>query len=318
MGALVHASVIEDSPICGPAVPEPTKILVVDDSAFDRHLAGQLLESLKGVELVFAGNGRDGLAAIEREAPAVILTDLIMPDMEGLELVRQVRAQHPHISVILVTAFGSEEVAMQALRAGAANYIPKRRLARDLVPTIRQALSIAVMTRERLRILRCMERRESDFVLDNDPELILPLLKLLHEEIEGLNLCDQGCQLRVGVALQEALYNAIFHGNLEVSSDLRQDDEHLFEALIEERRTQEPYCLRRTSVQVRLDRDAARFVVADDGPGFDTAIFDRPVQPVDLNRIGGRGLLLIRTFMDQVSFNASGNQITMVKYRPAS
>ena len=67
-------------------------------------------------------------------------------------------------------------------------------------------------------------------------------------------------------------------------------------------------------MQVQLDRDAARFVVADDGPGFDTSIFDRPVQPEDLNRIGGRGLLLIRTFMDQVSFNKAGNQITMVKY----
>ena len=53
---------------------------------------------------------------------------------------------------------------------------------------------------------------------------------------------------------------------------------------------------------MQLDRDGARFVVADDGPGFDTSIFDRPVMPEDLNRIGGRGLLLIRTFMDQVSF----------------
>ncbi len=60
-----------------------------------------------------------------------------MPDMEGLELIRKVRAEHPQISVILVTAYGSEEVAMQALRAGAANYIPKKHLARDLVPTLR-------------------------------------------------------------------------------------------------------------------------------------------------------------------------------------
>jgi CheY-like chemotaxis protein len=262
---------------------------------------------------VFAKSGHEGLEVIERERPAVILTDLIMPDMEGLELIQQVRARHPQISVILVTAYGSEEVAMQALRAGAANYIPKKRLARDLVPTIRQVLSIATMTRERRRILRCMVRRESAFILENDPELVLPLLKLLHEEIEGLTICDQCGQLQVGVALQEALYNALFHGNLEVSSDLRQEDERLFEAVAEERRGQEPYCLRRIQVQVQLDRDRARFVVTDEGPGFDTAIFNRSVQPEDLNKIGGRGLLLIRTFMDQVSFNESGNQITMVK-----
>ena len=77
-----------------------------------------------------------------------------------------------------------------------------------------------------------MARRESAFILENDPELILPLLKLLHEEIEGLNICDQCGQLQVGVALQEALYNALFHGNLEVSSELRQEDERLFEAVV--------------------------------------------------------------------------------------
>ena len=256
-----------------------------------------------------------GLAVIERENPAIILTDLIMPDMEGLELVQKVRASHPHISVILVTAYGSEEVAMQALRAGASNYIPKKRLARDLVPTLRQVLSIATMTRERRRILRCMVRRETAFILENDPELILPLIKLMHEEIEGLCICDPCGQLQIGVALQEALCNALFHGNLEVSSELRQDHEHLFDDLANEWRGREPYCSRRIRVQVQLDRDAARFVVADDGPGFDTSIFDRPPQPDDMNRIGGRGLLLIRTFMDQTTFNKAGNQITMVKYR---
>src|SRR5271156_5317242 len=106
------------SPVRHVEIHEPTKILVVDDSSFDRQLIGRLLEPLTDLKLVFACNGNDGLAAITREDPAVILTDLIMPDMEGLELVQRVRAQHPSLSVILVTAYGSEEIAMQALRAG--------------------------------------------------------------------------------------------------------------------------------------------------------------------------------------------------------
>jgi CheY-like chemotaxis protein len=315
MGTAVPEGIAQASPPCNPPVLEPTTVLVVDDSAFDRHMIGQLLESLTNIKLSYASNGQEGLAIIESENPAIILTDLIMPDMEGLELVKKVRASHPHISVILVTAYGSEEVAMQALRAGASNYIPKKRLARDLVPTLRQVLSIATTTRERQRILRCMVRRETAFILESDPELILPLIKLMHEEIEGLNICDPCGRLQVGVALQEALCNALYHGNLEVSSELRQEDERLFDALATERLAQQPYCLRRIRVQVQLDRDAARFVVADDGPGFDTTIFDRPAQPEDMNQIGGRGLLLIRTFMDQTSFNKAGNQITMVKYR---
>jgi CheY-like chemotaxis protein len=294
---------------------EPTTVLVVDDSAFDRRLVSQLLEPMPGIRVVHADGGREALAAIAREAPAVILTDLVMPDIGGLELVQQVRAEHPEISVILMTAFGSEEVAMQTLRAGAANYIPKRDLRRDLPSTLRRVLNVACLNRERSRLLRCLVRRESAFHLDGDLGLIAALLKLVREELDGLDFGDAADRLQIGIALQEALTNALYHGNLEVSSELRQQDERLFDELAERRMGMEPYRARRIRVQVQVDRDAARFVVSDDGSGFDTALFDRPVQPEDLTRIGGRGLLLIRTFMDQVTFNASGNQITMVKFR---
>jgi DNA-binding NarL/FixJ family response regulator/anti-sigma regulatory factor (Ser/Thr protein kinase) len=318
MSDVGHHAVAQDGLVmdCG-ALPATT-VLVVDDSPFDRHLVGRLLQSMPDLKVVYACNGQEGLDAIAREAPAVILTDLVMPDIEGLDLVRKVRAEHPQISVILVTAHGSEEVAMQALRAGAANYIPKNRLARDLASTLRQVLAISAMTLERRRILCCMVRRESAFILENDPDLLTPLLKLIREEIEGMGIWDPPDQLRVGVALQEALVNALYHGNLEVSSDLRQEDDRQFEELARQRRGVEPYCSRRIRVQVQLDRDAARFVVGDDGPGYDTSIFDRPVPSDQLHRISGRGLLLIRTFMDQVSFNKNGNQITMVKYRSQS
>jgi CheY-like chemotaxis protein len=151
MSGVSRLADFEPSPARKAGIQEPIKILVVDDSAFDRELIGRLLEPVADLKLVFACNGNEGLAAITREHPAVILTDLIMPDMEGLELVQRVRAQHARLSVILMTAYGSEEIAMQALRAGAANYIPKKRLTRDLVSTIRQVLSIAALTRARQR-----------------------------------------------------------------------------------------------------------------------------------------------------------------------
>jgi anti-sigma regulatory factor (Ser/Thr protein kinase) len=177
-------------------------------------------------------------------------------------------------------------------------------------------LSFATIRRERRRINQCMVRRESTFHLDNDPDLIMALLSLIQEELEGINFCDATGLLQVGIALQEAMTNALFHGNLELSSQLRQDDERIYEDLAESRRTEEPYCLRKIRVDVQLDRDAVRFVIGDEGPGFDTEIFARPVEPGDLSRIGGRGLLLIRTFMDQVRFNSIGNRITMIKNRP--
>ena len=93
--------------------------------------------------------------------------------------------------MILVTAYGSEEVAMQALRAGAANYIAKRNLTHDLIPTIRQVLEMAASKRERARILQRLVRMESVFVLDNDPDLIVAFMKLVREELAGMRFWDE-------------------------------------------------------------------------------------------------------------------------------
>ena len=174
-------------------------------------------------------------------------------------------------------------------------------------------LRVSLVDRQRRRLLRCLNCRESVFLLENEPNLIASLLELVQEELDGLELFDRMGRIRVGIALQEALTNALFHGNLEVSSNLRQEDERLFFDEADNRRRQEPYISRRIRVIVRVDHHAATFIIDDEGPGFDTSLFDRPINHEDLVMIGGRGLLLIRTFMDEVAFNATGNSITMVK-----
>lgn len=308
-GCMEETRTRESARTSGPA----TKLLVVDDSAFEHQVIAGLLRGVAGLNVDYVSGGAAALEALERETPDLILTDLFMPDMDGLELVQRVRERRPAVPMILMTAFGSEEVAIQALRAGAANYLPKRDLSRDLLGMVRQVLDVFNVDRRRQRLLLCVERRESAFNIGNDPELIGSLVQLLHDEIDGLGVLDRPGQIRIRVALQEALTNALYHGNLEVSSDLRQEDERYFFELAEARRTCEPYKSRRIRVLTHLDRHAATFVISDQGPGFDTSRIHKPIDPDDLLRIGGRGLLLIRTFMDEVSFNPSGNTITMIK-----
>src|SRR5439155_15026506 len=107
-------------------------VLVVDDSALDRYLAGALLEEHAGMSVVYAEDGRQALAIIQQSAPDAVLTDMQMPEMNGLELVEAVRRDFPAIPVILMTAHGSEEIAVEALQKGASSYVPKRTPARDL------------------------------------------------------------------------------------------------------------------------------------------------------------------------------------------
>ena len=137
----------------------------------------------------------------------------------------------------------------------------------------------------------------------------------LHETALRLGLFDENVALRVDLALHETLQNAIHHGNLEVSSDLRQDGEAPFFDLIARRRRESPYADRRLHVRGRFRRSEAVYIIRDEGPGFDPGTLPDPTDPANLERIGGRGLMLIRTFMDEVTFNAAGNEITLTKRR---
>jgi len=298
-----------------PGSVTPTKVLVVDDSEIDQRLAGALIERDTGWKALYAANGPEALELIEREKPSVILTDLMMQGMSGLELVDAIRTRYPLVPVILITSKGSEELAIQALKRGAASYVPKKSMLTDLVETLEQVLAAAQTDRQHQRLLGCLAQLESHFVLDNDRSLIPPLIAYFQEQMARLQLCDQATRVRVGVAVEEALLNAIIHGNLEVSSELRQVDDAAFHRLAEERRHQPPYRERRVHLRATLARNEAVFVVRDEGPGFDPASLPDPTDPENLGQTSGRGLLLIQTFMDEIAYNRSGNELTMIKRR---
>lgn len=291
-------------------------VLVVDDSALDRYLAGALLEEHAGMSVVYAEDGRQALAIIQQSAPDAVLTDMQMPEMNGLELVEAVRRDFPSLPVILMTAHGSEEIAVEALQKGAASYVPKRNLARDLAEVIENVLTVTGVKRNQQMVLDCLAEVEARFVLANDAASIPPLIGHLQDQMTQMKICDKGGLIRIGTALHEVLVNAIEHGNLELSSDLRETgDRRAYLQLAEERRQQPPYRDRRVHITVTCSHEKAVYVVRDEGPGFDPSLLPDPTDPANLERSTGRGLLLIRTFMDEVSFNQAGNEITMVKRR---
>ncbi|MBV9122992.1 MAG: ATP-binding protein [Planctomycetes bacterium] len=301
------------------AAPETawgTTVLVVDDVPVDRRKAGGLIEHGLGWKVIYADQGRAALALMEHQLPHLVLTDLQMPEMDGLELVEAVRLQHPLVPVVLMTAHGSEDIALQALQKGAASYVPKKNLARALTSTLEQVRKASVAVLHHQRLLACTTFQDTGYLLDNDPSLINAFLEVIKEVLNAMRLYDETDRIRVTVALEEALLNALYHGNLGVSSQLRQKDDRLFYQLVEERRRLAPYRDRRIEVQTSLSRSGATFLVRDEGSGFDPNSLPDPTDPANLEQPGGRGLLLIRTFMDEVSHNATGNQITMTKRRP--
>ena len=119
------------------------RVLVVDANPTERRFTGAIVEKLAGCQVYYARNGREALAVVERERPSIILTDLCMPEMDGLELVTSVRRHYPHVPIILMTARGGEDMAVQALQQGTASYVPKKSLPQDIASTLEQVLAAA-------------------------------------------------------------------------------------------------------------------------------------------------------------------------------
>ncbi|MEI9972219.1 MAG: response regulator [Ignavibacteriota bacterium] len=100
------------------------RILVVDDDESLRWVTQAQLQQ-SGYHVDAAANAKEALAWIHENPPDLVITDLMMPGMSGIELLKSIRTDYPEIIVILVTAFGTVENAVEAMKAGAYDYITK-------------------------------------------------------------------------------------------------------------------------------------------------------------------------------------------------
>lgn len=288
-----------------------TFVLVVDDSAIDRRLAGALLTK-RGFDVEYATDGKHALEQMERATPDVVVTDLQMPNMTGLELVEVARRRFPTLPIVLMTAHGSEQIAMLALKTGAASFVPKRRLAADLCDTIDSLVAISHDV-GRVSTVDPLDAREIRYVLGSDLQALGDIVGQLEAQLLQIGTVDGTSVVQVAVALREAIVNAIVHGNLEVSSSLLEDGGVSFSRAIEERQRLEPFAGRKVTLVARYAPGEVSYVISDEGPGFDPSTLPDPTDASNLEKASGRGLMLIRTFMDDVSFNERGNEIRMKK-----
>lgn len=292
-----------------------SQILVVDDSAIERRVLGGLLSTNPDWKVEFAGDGAEALERCQVCEPDLVLTDFNMPNMDGLQLLTKLRQHHSQIPVILATAEGSEELAVTALQQGAASYVPKTLMGRDLMRVVDTVLSASRDRRQSDAVFTSLTHQELRFSFPTDRRLVGSAVNALQDFGVRFGVFGSRERTRVGVALEEAFLNAIIHGNLEVSSKLRDADDGSYERLIAMRVQQAPYRDRRVNVIARFSSEEARFIIRDEGRGFDVKSLPDPTDPENMARAHGRGVLLIRTFMDSVVYNRKGNQVTMVKLK---
>ena len=298
------------------ATPRP-EILVVEDNPDDVCMVRDILRAASlDIAITVVEDGALALALLRDGhcVPDLVLTDLQMPRMDGIELVEWIRREFSSLPVILMTAFGSEDIALRALQRGAASYVPKKHLQQNLLRTLEQILEVVHAERQDRTLRRCLVGAEHQFILENDLSLIPPIIHELGEGYATMMQCDENERIRLSIALSEALSNAMCHGNLEMDGREREKVNGGWLSMVDERRSTPPFCHRRVRLTARLSNNDAVYTVADEGPGFAPSALPDPRDSANVAKVGGRGLLLIRLFMDEVVHNEAGNEITMYKH----
>lgn len=289
-------------------------VLVVDDSAIDRKVAGWILEKEAGFSVSYAGDGADAIRQIQVRLPDAVVSDLQMPEMDGLMLVAAIKQHYPLLPVILMTAQGSEDIAAEALRQGAASYVPKTALATNLGEVVSRVITSAQVDRGHSRLMNSLSECFCRFTLHNDPDLIEPLVNRLQEMLRCLPLADESERVRVGIALKHALVSGLYVGNLELPSEA----ENLFTpelvTLAQERSVDRLYASRRLVIEAQLTPQVAEFRIRHEGAGFEAAqLPDHPDVSLSLSYLA-RGWTLMKSILDEARISADGRTQTLVKH----
>jgi DNA-binding NtrC family response regulator len=155
-------------------------ILVVDDESEIRE-GLELLLSSEGYGVASAETGESGLAKLEEHPYDLLLLDVSLPDRNGLDLLREIRRRDPHLSVVLITAYGSIDMARQAFKGGALDYITKPWSNDELLAQVAQAVESRRLREENVQLKRALKQRFNFPNIIGKSEKMLSLLDLVSQ-----------------------------------------------------------------------------------------------------------------------------------------
>ena len=163
------------------------KILLVDDHAIVRSGLRRLLAAVPGAQISEAATGREALALVRAERPKLIMLDLNLPGLGGLELLRRILGEHPEGRVVVLSMHAEALYATRALAAGAAGYLSKNASPEELVEAARRVVEGARYIEAEIAQALALQAAEKDGLMERLTERDLEIMRLLGD---GRNLSD--------------------------------------------------------------------------------------------------------------------------------
>ncbi|MEW6712108.1 MAG: response regulator, partial [Candidatus Riflebacteria bacterium] len=269
------------------------KILIVEDEAPIRNLLKRTIEGL-GHSVELAEDGSTGLEKFRSFEPDIVLSDILMPKKNGIELLADIRRINSDAIVIMVTAFGSADYTLQALRLKANDYIIKPFKPRQLKEIVEKYCNfIENRTVEQELLCNFIERKYS-LEFGNHLNMVNRLADRMMVETQGS--IPRENRLGVHLGLVEMITNAIEHGNLAIDfymkSEALEGNIDDWQNLLDAQLAKPELAKRLVRIDFFMNREFCEWIITDEGEGFDWR--NRPDQddPEMLLAANGRGIIL--------------------------
>ena len=261
------------------------RILIVDGNTELRTLLAKVLGEL-GHQVVATGNLSEAIDRRDLEDFDLVISDLTEDAYSGVQILSELKRKRLLVPVVVSSEEANQNGIVKAFKLGAANYVRKPYDKEELRNIVDKTLGYKLRFVEDLKVTPYV-REHIEFELPSDLSLMNGVLHYLIERVARLGVIKQDSS-NLFIALDEAFVNAVKHGNKNDSAKL-------------------------VRITADLSSREARFTIEDEGDGFNPSEIPDPLDPANLFRTSGRGVLLIYNIMDEVEYNERGNRLTMVK-----
>jgi DNA-binding response OmpR family regulator len=292
-------------------------VAVVDDEEEIRSVLHKKLTKL-GMNVITFGEAEDLLDILKKNETSIdlVISDVKLPGIDGIELLRHIDKLEISMPVLLITGHGNIEHAIQALRYGAYDFIRKPFDLNEITSSVNRILRGKREEKLTDNLGQYILYEKRLFEIPCDSTACNVITYILTKDLTAAGFCNRTTTGNISLALKEAIDNAIIHGNLEISSQIIENDGiKEFYDEVNKRKNTKKYSGRKVTVYYELVHDYVEYIIEDDGHGFDYDLLPDPRDPENFFKNSGRGLLIIRTLMDEVDWNAKGNTIRLRKYR---
>ncbi len=265
---------------------ERRRILIVDGNA---ELRGVLSDALReqGHEVVATGDRAEAVGREDLEEFDLVISDLTEDASGGIEIISELKRKRLFVPIVVSSDEARQYGVVKAFKLGATNYLQRPYDHEELRSIVEKTLGYKLRFIEDVKVLPFVRER-IEFELPSDLSLMNGVLHYLIERASALGVIKPDSS-NLFIALDEAFVNAVKHGNESDPTKL-------------------------VRITADLSVTEARFTIEDEGRGFDVKGIPDPLDPANLFKTSGRGVLLIYNIMDKVEYNERGNRLTMVKY----